>query len=479
MPKSKPPRNKSRNRTPLSGHTHSGKQLLPPFAKMGDKIVFSSWANDRMPDMLWAVIIRGIGDQKFAISEYRRILKFIIDNEQKESYADITHSGIAKIFPELRTKLIACITANPITARALTILRLFEALPAKEDWLKHLPSDEADIDLLMASVGSTLWHQSQESTDCRWVRLMGQLLAGKLHVPREMAKNWLGYPDVGDQQAVRPSIRAAEVLEPLEPKDKTWPKAFWHEAWENTSCLVLQHDQPKSQPDNSTICSEISRTTQRVEEQWQKTHSTTDIDARHDAVFGMVLYSLRVLEEMVSSGIGPGILGRLGLRTILEVYLSLRYLLLKDDPHLWKKWRAYGAGQAKLNALRFDTDVDLPKFISIEWLEQIAGEDLWEEFLTIELGSWSGLDLRKMSDQSGTKNIYDAHYSWSSGYVHGTWGPIREACFATCGNPLHRLNRYPYRNNLQDTVSDAVSLTNLILDNLNIAYPSLDESLHI
>jgi hypothetical protein len=157
--------------------------------------------------------------------------------------------------------------------------------------------------------------------------------------------------------------------------------------------------------------------------------------------------------------------------------LTLRYLIYKNDKELWKKWRKYGAGQAKLNALRFDVDLEAPKHIRVETLEEIAGEDIWEEYLTIELGSWSGIDLRKMSENSGTKETYDSHYSWTSGYVHGTWGSVRESGFNICANPLHRLHRYPSRNPLKDTVSDAVKIVDFILNNLSEVYPKFERRL--
>ena len=142
---------------------------------------------------------------------------------------------------------------------------------------------------------------------------------------------------------------------------------------------------------------------------------------------------------------------------------------------LWEKWRMYGAGQAKLNALKFDDNIDPPKNIDIESIERIAGEDLWEELLTINIGNWSGLDLRRLSEKADLKDIYDSHYSWSSGYTHGTWGPIREACYQTCGNPLHRLHRYPERRALTETVEDAAQLVDCILEDVDVAYPPFTE----
>ncbi|EAQ31738.1 DUF5677 domain-containing protein [Idiomarina baltica] len=476
MPKSKNKKKKSRsgkNRTSLQDHKKVGKQLQSGFAVVADKVTFSSWSNERLPEMIWAAIIRVIDDQDYAIKEFRRILSFIGEHGEKDQLSDISLTGISKLPDALREQFIGFILENKTTASALVVLSLFENLPARETWVNLLPKEEPDISILMDAVGFNLPHQSQEATDCRWLKLMAQVISGKFHVPREMAEEWFGYPYEGDLRKIRPSIRASEMAEnPLVEKDLTWPNAFWDEAWRNSPCLALMEEkEPTIAEAPSVSRADITSLLNEIESHWSHTHSTTAIDARHDAVFGLALYVVKVLDEMLGIGIGTGILGRLGLRTILEAHISLRYLLYKDDPELWKKWRAYGAGQAKLNALRFDELMDPPKHINQSTIEAIAGEDLWEEFLNIELGSWSGLDLRKISEKAGVKDAYDAHYSWTSGYSHGTWGPVRESCFETCGNPLHRLHRYPKQQSLPDTISDACLLVNSILDDLDKSYP--------
>lgn len=476
MPTSKNKRKKSRsgkNRTSLQDHKKVGKQLQSGFAVVADKVTFSSWSNERLPEMIWAAIIRVIDDQDYAIEEFLRILSFIGEHGEKDQFSDISLTGISKLPEALREQFIGFILENKTTASALVVLSLFDNLPARETWVKLLPKEEPDISILMDAVGFNLPHQSQEATDCRWLKLMAQVISGKFHVPREMAEEWFGYPYEGDLRKIRPSIRASEMAEnPLVEKDLTWPNAFWDEAWRNSPCLALMEEkEPTIAEAPSVSRADITSLLNEIESHWSHTHSTTAIDARHDGVFGIALYVVKVLDEMLGIGIGTGILGRLGLRTILEAHISLRYLLHKDDPELWKKWRAYGAGQAKLNALRFDELMDPPKHINQSTIEAIAGEDLWEEFLNIELGSWSGLDLRKISEKAGVKDAYDAHYSWTSGYSHGTWGPVRESCFETCGNPLHRLHRYPKLQSLPDTISDACLLVNSILDDLDKSYP--------
>ena len=221
----------------------------------------------------------------------------------------------------------------------------------------------------------------------------------------------------------------------------------------------------------------ISEIREQLEAHWAATHATTGIDAKHDAIFGMALYCLRILEEMLSISIGTSVLGRLGLRTILEIRINLGYLLKEDKIDLWKKWRSFGAGQAKLNALRFDESLEPPEYIDIDSIEQIATEDLWEEMLPVQLASWSGADLRRLSERAGLKDTYDKYYSWTSGYSHGMWGPVRESCYQTCGNPLHRLHRFPEKRTLHDTVDDAAELLDEIMHLIDTAYPTFSPRL--
>lgn len=474
----KKPSKSGKNRTALLDHKKVGSELQPGFAQLGEKLTFSSWSNERLPEMLWAAIIRVVQDQDFAIIEFRRVISYVSEHSNKEKLSDLSITGISKLDEELRNEFLVFLLSNPITASALTVLKLFKDLPARESWLKYLPSTEPNLDILMAAAGMCLPHQSQEATDCRWLKLMLMVVADKFHAPREMAEPWFNYPYESDQRSIRPSIRSCEMaFNPMVEQDLTWSNNFWAESWDNTPCLELVTENNDKSEVNCCDIEEIKKLRLELEKHWKKTHSTTGIDAKHDGIFGIAFYALSTLTEIASIGVNTGILARLGLRTILETHINLKYLALKDDAQLWSKWRTYGAGQAKLNALKFDELVEAPKFINTDTLESIAGEDLWEEFINIELGSWSGADLRKLSDKAGLKSSYDQYYSWSSTYSHGTWGAIREVCFKTCGNPLHRLHRYPKESVLPDTLHDACILVNEILNDLSDAYPSFNPRL--
>jgi hypothetical protein len=466
-------------RTPIDKHAHSGKHLNPPFVnEMGAKLNLSSWMNQRLPEMLWVALILSHVDREYAFAQFRRIFVFIGKHERRAEFHDLTLSGIAALDEELRRELIAFITEPPEAKEALATLTLFSGLPAKEDWSRYTQKSEGDIDLLIKAVGATLWHQSQDSTDCRWVRLMGKIVCGMFHYPPNspMREQIMFYPGQGDLQTVRPSIRASELVLDRTSDISEWSNGFWQEAWEKSPCISVNHTEKAVKLETLTR-DKYSFVHSKLLSHWQKTHSKTAIDARHDAVFGMALFSMKILWDMFGISIGNSILGRLGLRTILEIRINLSHLLAEDKTELWQEWRRYGSGQAKLNSLKFDEIENAPEYASIENLEAIANEDIWEEFLPVNLGHWDSVDLRKLSIRTGLKDLYDEYYSWTSAYAHGSWGAIRESCFSTCGNPLHRLHRLPHDQNLNDTLNDAARLVDQILEELGNAYPDFNHRL--
>ena len=201
---------------------------------------FLSWMNDRLPEMLWAALVIDAFGRDEALGEFQRILLFIRNHEQKEQFSDITLSGIAKVETNLRDELIGYIVEGPELSQVLSAMLLFDALPAREVWERHLISVEPDVELIMRSVGSVLWQHSLQTTS-HWCRRSRRAAEGRRCrlVSGILARG--GRPPIGEN---RDGV-------------------------------------------------------------------TTAADPRHDAVFGMAFYCLRILEEMLAS-----ILGRLGIRTI-------------------------------------------------------------------------------------------------------------------------------------------------------------------
>jgi hypothetical protein len=445
-----------------------------------------SWMNDRLPEMIWAALLISALGRDVALKEFRKFLRFVGVNRDRESLHDCTLTGFANLEDSLQSAVIEVLCGSDLAKQALAPLLLFEGLPARVTWQVKLQAETADSSapmVLMEAVRLTLFHQSQEATDCRWVRVMCAVFGRRVIIPTEELKLWNGYPHFGDQTHVRPSVRAMEgAMNMGQGPNLTWPKAFWSECWEKTPCMgPIPKGKPDSAGEAGTISlGSVSKIRGELESHWENTHSTTGIDAKHDAVFGMAFFALRLAEETFSADNSRAILGRLALRTLLEIHITLRHLLTEDDPELWRSWRAYGAGQAKLISLKLEGLPDSPHYINADLLRQIANEDFWEEFVSIGLGHWAGADLRKLSENADLKNIYDRYYGWTSGFSHAHWGSIRESVFSICLNPLHRGHRYPQVGNpasLPTVRNDIRDLLNAILSDLDRAYPTFKSRL--
>ncbi len=475
------PKSKEINHTSLDKHTQLGSKLLPPMAKLPD-LNPSSWKDNRMPEMLWANLLFTQLPRDKVFSKIHELANFIHQFHETENPPfNLTISGIDQFQDEHKAEFFKILINSDEYKQAISPLLLFDSLPGRDTWQQYLNNQDLNWEPLMVAVANSLDHQSQVSTDCRWVRVISIIAAGKLMLPsREMIDEIAYYPNKGDQRKVRPTIRATEIAlgDLLGVNDSEWPLHFWTECLEKTSCFPLERpNEPILKP--GTTLEKIRLVNEELFQHCIETRSTTAVDSKHETTFGIAFYSLRLLMELMHINASQTISAQLILRTLVECFITLAYLVKKDDETLWKSYRVFGAGQAKLAYLKLEASEDSPNYVSIETLKELANEDLWEEFLPIELGHWDKANLRQLSEEANVKDIYDRYYSWTSSYLHGHWGPIRDTVYDTCGNPLHRLHRIPLNHirPLPDVLPDACLIIDRILKVVSDCYPSLKFSI--
>jgi len=478
------------NETKLSGHKRDKKQLHPPFAQI--KFTPSSWINDRMPDMLWAVLLIGHWEREKALSVFRHVASFVEKN--KECY-NITITGIGSWAPEKRSEFIKHLLSwgdGKIIKEALRPLVLFSQLPGFKEWHEELGDSIANDDVIKIAdaLPRVMWHQSDEATDCRWVKLLCQIMAEKIKFFSSIkdidntVKGVLEYPNFGDLHHIRSFIRASEIVpDQKENTDRSWSNYFWKESFERTSCIPASatekdnYDAKAWDKYRKHYMVETKRIRFALIDHFLKTSTTTAIDARHEGAFGFAFYAFTLFTEIILLRLDYSVTGHLTLRALVESYITFAYLMLKDDSELWNSFRSYGSGQAKLIYLKLQELKEKPTAVNEEMMHEIANEDAWQEFLSINIGHWDSTDLRKMSEEVGLKEIYDQYYNWTSSYIHANWAAMRESVYEKCVNPLHRLHRLPTRSftKLTPVITDAQNLTNKIFELLNGAYPRFED----
>ena len=106
-----------------------------------------------------------------------------------------------------------------------------------------------------------------------------------------MVKEYLHCPNYGDQRKVCPSIRASEgALANVDDTKSDWTAKFWKECLTKTPCLPLNVHITREIPAVGTTAEHAREVYDLLVEHTHKTRTTSNVDARHDTVFGGALY---------------------------------------------------------------------------------------------------------------------------------------------------------------------------------------------
>lgn len=478
----------------LVAHKLEHGKLRAPLNRL-EKMRQSSWMNDHLPLMLWAALLGEVLPRAEFLSCLREVLSkcavwfakggpLEAGDKLPPENGDIDYTGIldmqtlAEMPDRLFEEFVRIPLRHPLGYAALRPLLLLDSIPALDRWRAVLDVEpqESDWHTMALSIAATLDHQSQRSTDIRWFKMMTPLLAGKMHYPmgmEERLREFEEYPNRGDQRSVRPSIRSAEMMLRRSPVP-AWVSKFWEECAAKTQCVDATDFNGQYRSPTTLTPANVLGARDSVIARFFANQFDTRVDARLDAAFGLVLYGLTIVQEIAMANMHEDVLGRLALRSLVEGAITLNYLAYKDDVKVWKAWRVYGAGQAKLAFLRIQEAAgETPKFYEASALEQIANEDQWQEFLDIDIGHWERTNLRTLAKDSGCMDLYESFYAWTSSFSHSHWGSVRDTNFVTCHNPLHRMHRIPRpvpRKSASVEV-DAARLVNGTFDVLERLFP--------
>lgn len=472
---------RKKNTSSLNEHKRYKKKLIPPLKQLSG-LKTLSWRDDKMPEYLWVgLLLKGMKRDK-VIYRLKEIVKYWMHQPKKLCPTDISFTALSRIPYENQKQFINTFFGNGeehISIQPLQVL--LENLPGHKAWKEVMDRSNFNNDKkeqFWLEIGNVVLegsdHQSELSTDCRWFRVLYFTLGiKKLIIPVNIipVDNIINYPYHGELRSVRPVIRAMEIGIPFEDNTLEWTKKFWEICMKHTKCIPIKIYNNNGIK-NSITLEDTSKLIDDLKKHWDTNVNDTDLNPKRDAIYGNVFYCVSILEELLKSENAVSIVGRLGLRAIVESYITLAYLIKKDEDNLWKEYRNYGVGQIKLATLKLDEKVEnVPSSVNVEYLNQLINEDHWEEFTSINMGNWNSKTLRNISDEAGLLEVYNKFYDWTSSFVHGNWGAIREAVFVTCVNPLHRFHRIPdKRQTLNDVINDAADLINNMLNLLDGEY---------
>jgi hypothetical protein len=281
---------KNKNFSGLKQHALKGKTLTPPFASIPN-MSLTSWRDERLPDMIWAVLLTGALERNNYLSKFRMVVSAATRIKEK---ASIVHSENSKLSEQDFDTIFSELFESREARKALCVLLLLPSLPDKAHWERHLSAPEEPqeaIDILARSVARTIDHQSEASTDCRWLKVIFKFATGKVHMPAELAETIINFPNIGDMRNVRPSIRATEQTFSAVPKksNNLWPEEFWRDCWETTHCIPAPLRNAES-VNTETALSQLAEIYTKVVDHFSYSRCNTSIDPRFDSVFDKDAY---------------------------------------------------------------------------------------------------------------------------------------------------------------------------------------------
>lgn len=427
--------------------------------------------------MIWFALLLDRLPREKVLNHVRWVGIQLLTRGVKIKNFDGTLTAIAALSDDEATRFFDDLLRQPPIRHALMPLLALRGLPGRDRWIARLQGEPPDDspEQFARAVLRCADHQSEGATDARWARYMLAVSAKTMMPHPQNPTEMLNYPSEGDLHDVRPSIRSTEsMMDALMGRESIWAAKFWRQWMDDTACAPCPQAS-RGPPIPATTSMKVAAARGALAAHFQRTLRTTELDAKHDDVFGLALYATDTLSELLRMGNATGILGRAGLRELAEIAITLSYLAHVDRDEVWLQYRMHGSGQAKLAWIKFEENPAPGTHVDAELLRQMASEDRWHEFVDIDLGHWAALDARKMAELSGTKDLYDSYYGWPSTYVHAQWCAVRATSLATCMNPLHRFHRVPTvaATRLGDVVPDAVTIVDRILGVVEKLFPGL------
>lgn len=450
----------------LSEHKKSGDTLYTPINfVLKDRLELTEWSHDFLPQYVWiGLIIKRYG-RKIGL---KLLYEIIVElNEHKLCIAEL--SAILNLSAEQQREFynildsyIEVETLSPLT----TILSAHTFPEFFNHYFYPQLSVEGKLKLLDDFLRDTLSFHDELSTDICFVVVWFYVKSGHLHIgPKvdilaEALKNYytINHEDE-EMRLYRPVIRSAAqgLLSLVETRE--FSHLFWNNLSEITPCnpLIIQYE-------GTTMRNDYIEDLNKLLEYISVTSKDRILDKKFTVTAGILVYAIRLYTEIVNTNLENSISSRIIFRSILESYINLKYLLLKEDdePKIFDYFMDYGLGKYKLimSKLR-EGKYNIPSesHINPDLMEIYVNENKHESFYNISLGYFEKDTIKSKCTQVGEERLYEIYYEYTTNFSHGFWGAIRESSMLICDNPSHSYHAIPdysFEQNLKDISYDCM-----------------------
>jgi hypothetical protein len=445
-------------------------------------ISFSKWSLERLPEYIWIGFIldyygREEGMKKIHVicTRLHGISESILLPKLSEIFS-LSDAEQSRFYHEM-LKIISKDVLAP-----LTLIFTYSENPLfSQNFASPEISMDDRLDKMMDILRKTSGHQSELSTDIRYVVLYYLAISEKLHLPnQEEVDLFTQYPMMKHDNPVmrhaRPSIRAAEgaISGMSASANDEHASFFWERISKMTDCKLIKIQFEEEKRDTDQYIQKLQDIYSYLSEVFIK---SSPLDNKMLVLLGIATYSFKRIKEVSDHKLSNIIVGRSSVRVLIENYIMIKYLLKNEPSHkdIWNEFQEYGIGQFKLivERSREQTPIRENSHVEYKYLEILVRGFKDEMFLDMETKYFDNKNIRDKAKSVDENQLYGLYYDYDSAFEHGLWGAIRESSLLHCDNPLHRYHCIPDINdeqNLKSVWPDCVMVMNKTINVLDEIY---------
>lgn len=438
-----------------------------------------SWTYGRMPEYIWIGLILKYFGREAGLQKLSKIvtqLHILAPNLHTLRLSKIFEldSHVQSVFYSF---IVDVIGKEPLAP--LTVIFPVSMQPKLNEYfhIKELTIKER-CDSITNAMQDIMGHQTNSSTDIRFVALYFYLVSGKMVLQKQQLDLVSSYPylshDSKEMRIVRPTVRAMEmsILE-LEETNSDYIKGFWRCISEMTECTLYGVKFPLENRKIDLYMENLFEIFQYLSELYT---STSPIDDKMKVVLGIATYSYKRLKEAFECSLFNNISGRNCIRSLIENYIMLKYLIANENSYdnILQDYQLYGLGAYKLVLSKHrENDTEGEPHFDVSYAEMLVNEFKEEQFINIDTNYFNRDTIRKKAESVDEKLLYGLYYDYDSSFEHGLWGAIRESTMLKCNNPAHQYHCIPDINGdivLKSVLPDCIMVMNKTLIFLNELY---------
>ncbi|MFC2026411.1 DUF5677 domain-containing protein [Chloroflexota bacterium] len=443
----------------LSDHKKVGKTLVPPMRDYLGEQGTVSWEDRILPELIWlAVIIERLGVKR-GVEVGVRIAKLANGILSDEYFAFV--SSFDLLSTAQKQNLLQLLKDenyfDELSKSLSPLLQLYPECP-----LKFLDSQQEGsiqtqtISDFKRTLSKYYNRRAQPAMIIQSNVVYFAAICGKLHYLSDVQvpniEAIISDFESEESKHACASVRATvngffgHVSEKISDH---WPRYFWNRGIQIEPVTPITKESSKLDlelPDQ--IIRFIELADLGLDERWNKLPKDIYENYQCEVIGALLARQVTLAKRMVRNPAFWDIhIAPILLRVMIDNHITLAWIL-KDIAGRSKQFVLHGLGQAKLFVEHLKVENEDGSHPDVQQLIEA-----WEKWINVQqysfltnvnLGSWSGMDTRKMAEEADCLDLYRYAYTPFSSGVHNMWDHVGRLNVAQSGNPLHKYMLIPF-----------------------------------